>query len=464
MVVLREICWRNARLRVNWRLKCIVHVLRNVRQSLNQHMAKMNRRNVSSVLVVIFLGVPVWNVTANGFGVTSQDAFATARGEAFVATANNASAIYYNPAGITQLKGNNLRGGLYGIYLDPSYTAPLGRYDSGKTYNIGKHYNFIPQLFLTHSFEKVPVSVGLGVYAPFGGSMDWPNHASFNTVATRGKLTYLTVDPVMAVRLSPNLAIGGGVMVNYVNMDLEQVVSYPTRDPNFFRFKGDGLSVGYNLGALWQPIDQISIGATLRSSAMVNLKGHTQFQYPPNTPYTSFPAQVDFTFPLTAVVGISYRPTFKWNLEFDANYTDWGSFGTTTIYQQGSAFGFPRTIPVNLYWQPSWVYEFGVTRYFDTGWHVSAGYAYNENSVPDAYYTPLAADLGRHFFSVGVGYAGKRFNFDVAYQFGYGPARTVTGSTPPIVFSNFGSPISHPADGKYEFTSHAVLVTVGVHF
>jgi long-chain fatty acid transport protein len=44
---------------------------------------------------------------ADGFRLPDQDAFATARGEAFAATADNASAIYYNPAGITQLEGWN---------------------------------------------------------------------------------------------------------------------------------------------------------------------------------------------------------------------------------------------------------------------------------------------------------------------------------------------------------------------
>ncbi len=53
------------------------------------------------------------------------------------------------------------------------------------------------------------------------------------------------------------------------------------------------------------------------------------------------------------------------------------------------------------------MYEFGVTRYFDSGWHVSAGYVFNENSVPNAYYSPLAADMDRHFFSLGAGRNGK---------------------------------------------------------
>jgi long-subunit fatty acid transport protein len=109
------------------------------------------------------------------------------------------------------------------------------------------------------------------------------------------------------------------------------------------------------------------------------------------------------------------------------------------------------------------MYEFGVTRYFDSGWHVSGGIVYNESSVPDANYTPIVTDMDRYFLSAGTGYKGKHFNFDIAYQFGYGPAHTVTGSTPP------STPVQntitdHPADGKYDFISQAVLVSVGWRF
>src|SRR5271169_4226527 len=84
----------------------------------------MNRCNTVKLLIAAALcGLPL-TLSANGFRLADQDAFATARGEAFVATADNPSAIYYNPAGITQLQGGNLRSGIYGIYLDPSYHPP----------------------------------------------------------------------------------------------------------------------------------------------------------------------------------------------------------------------------------------------------------------------------------------------------------------------------------------------------
>jgi hypothetical protein len=69
--------------------------------------------------------------------------------------------------------------------------------------------------------------------------------------------------------------------------------------------------------------------------------------------------------------------------------------------------------------------------------------------------------LDRHFFNIGAGRKGKRFDCDIAYQLGYGPTHTVSGSTPS---SLAGVNSGESADGKYGFNSQAVLVTVGMHF
>ena len=61
-----------------------------------------------------------------------------------------------------------------------------------------------------------------------------------------------------------------------------------------------------------------------------------------------------------------------------------------------------------------------------------------------------------HFLSVGFGHKGERFDFDVAYQFGYGPDRRVSGSAP--------SATGQTADGTYNFISHALSVSVSWHF
>ena len=425
----------------------------------------MNRHQKKILIIVLGLACGcLQSATANGMRLVSQDGFATSRGEAFVATADNASAVYYNPAGISQLEGDQIRSGIYALYFDPTFTPPDTAPNAGKTYHIKTKTAAAPQLFVTHSMDDTPVTFGLGIYAPHGAGLEWADDTGFRTVGTKSELTYLRVNPVVALKILPGLSIAGGLMADYSKIKLEQGTRpfYLPPQVNFFHFEGDGFSFGYNLGLLWQPHDMISFGATFRSTTAFNMNGHTEFQQTPGViQYERHEAEADFTFPMTAVFGLSFRPTPKWNIEVDADYTDWSSFGTITIKQQGSVpNGIKQNPPFTLAWKPSWIYECGVTRYFDNGWRMSAGYLYNQNSVPDANYTPLVADVDRHFVTIGVGRKGRKIDFDIAYQLGIGKAQTVVGSVP----SSAAQIQGQNADGTYDFVSHAILLTVGLRF
>jgi long-chain fatty acid transport protein len=420
----------------------------------------MNKREMAKRLWAAVFHLAPLALLANGVRLGSQDGFASARGEAFAATADNPSAIFYNPAGITQLAGHQVRGGVYGLYYNPTFRPP----DDSRTHHVNERFAAAPQLFYTGTPRTGPLSFGLGIYAPFGGKLNWPQDTGFRAVTLKSALQYATINPVLALKVSPTFSVGAGVMLNYANLELTQGIRRDQLPPPFtdvFRFKGDGWSVGYNAGVLWQPHETLAFGASFRSAAAVALNGHTEVLLFPviPTPYRSA-ADTRYNFPLTAVVGVSYRPTPDWNLEFNADYTDWSSFGTITIHQAAPNNNVQPNPSFILDWQPSWMYAFGATRYLPNGWHVSAGYLFNENSVPDAHYTPAVADLDRHFFSLGAGRRGARLDWDVVYQFGYGPARRVTGSTP----STVGQIAGQTADGTYEFISHAVLLTVGFRF
>jgi long-chain fatty acid transport protein len=419
---------------------------------------------ITKLLLVSLLlaGVP-WALLANGMRLVSQDAFASARGEAFVATADNPSAIYYNPAGISQLAGLNLRGGLYGLYLDPTFQPPDGAVNSGNTYHIKDRYAAAAQLFGTYRSAQSPLSLGLGIYAPYGASITWPQDTGFRSVAIEASLIYMRFNPVAAVELLPGLSLGAGVMVDYGNISMEQGLRAREMPfVNSFRFSGDGWSVGYNAGLLWQPHPKLALGATLRSATPITMDGETEFEQQPVIQPTTLPASAEFEYPYTVTMGISFRPTPRWNFEFNADYTDWSSLDTVTIYQHETPpYPVQQDVPVTLNWRASWMYAFGVTRYFDGGWRVSAGYVFNESSVPNDYYSPLAADLNRHFVTIGVGHKGRRWDFDITYQFGYGPDHTVTGSTPA---STPALAAGQTADGTYDFVSHGILVSVGLHF
>jgi long-chain fatty acid transport protein len=429
----------------------------------------MNTRLTLALLVIALIGGPPSPLNAGGVRIASQDGFATARGEAFVATADNPAAIYYNPAGITQIEGTAVRSSLYGIYLNPNFSPEPGQPNSGNTYHLENKLAAAPSLFCAVTPEASPLSFGLGLYAPYGGNVNWPDDTGFRAVTTESTLQYLTINPVIALKPVASFAIAAGAMVNYVNLESAQGLRrFQGIQNDYFRFTGDGWSASYNLGVLWKPQAWVALGATIRGAAQVTLEGQTEFARPVQIPATTLDAQADYKFPFTAVVGISVRPTPKWNLEFNADYTDWSSFDSTVIHQATPPGGWPnylgqwpQDISVLMDWQPSWMYEFGLTHYFDNDWHVSAGYVYSQNSVPDTYYLPATLDLDRHFISAGIGCKGPHLDFDIAYQFGYGPRRTVDGSRLP---TNLVPAADQVADGTYEYISHAVMLTVGLHF
>ena len=100
---------------------------------------EMDRPTKTSCARLSFSGLALWlplaaallslrptAALALGFRIPNQDAAATARGNAFTATADNPSAIYYNPAGITQLPGQNMQFGLHVISVNSSYDGPGG--------------------------------------------------------------------------------------------------------------------------------------------------------------------------------------------------------------------------------------------------------------------------------------------------------------------------------------------------
>jgi long-chain fatty acid transport protein len=406
----------------------------------------MKLRKYVSVSAGMLLACPGMSY-GHGFRLPDQDAQATARGEAFAATANNPSAIYYNPAGITQLRGHNVRAGVFGIALESTYENA-----SGEDFDTTDKLHPVPNLFYTFSPEKFPLAFGLGAYSPYGLGTEWPEDTGFRSIALKSEMTYMTLNPVVAWRVLTNLSIAAGPQFNYSEIKLTRgATPYPFNDRSLLR--GDATSYSFNAGVLWQPTKQWSFGAAYRSETEMDYEGHTKVSFkvpPPGYPeFIDMAAEASLPFPQSVVLGVSFRPTEKWNLEFNVDWTDWDRVNTVNIHQ-----AIPSALVLN--WESSLYYEFGLTRYFENGWHVSGGYIFNENSVPDATFNPLVPDLDRHFVSAGVGYQGSHFSVDLAYQFGFSEERTVRGSAI--------SDVGQSADGKYGYLSHAFALSLGWRF
>ena len=396
---------------------------------------------------------------ALGIRIADQDARATARGNAFTATADNPSAIYYNPAGISQLYapplslgsgvgktarpveqdgegGLRLRMGLYAITLGSKATLGGGAY----TTDISHRWQATASFYATYKKANSPLTFGLGIYSPYGFGIWYPENSPIRQLAISGSIAYTSINPVVSWQVTPTLSIAAGPTFNYAKTGLKRGI-FATDVGDAFEFEGTGWALGANAGIMWQPHPKHSFGLMYRSETQVNFDGHANTVIP-NFISNREPGTANIVFPQNIVLGYSFRPTPRWNLEVNVDWTDWDRLNTVTLNKVSG------TVPLPFNWQSSFFYEFGATYKFDDGFSASAGYIYSENSVPNGSFNPIVPDSNRHIFTVGVGKQWKKLDLDVAYQYAHGPSRTVTGL----------------AAGNYQFDSHALTISAGYHF
>lgn len=349
---------------------------------------------------------------ANGARLPSQDAVAVARGYAWTATADSPSAVYYNPAGLAFLEGAEVQAGVHFLRSEGSYSGAAG------SASMKSETFALPSIFASQPVIKGDrsVTVGLGVYAPFGTRTEWPANGPFATVATRNEIEFVRYSFTVAARFSEHVSVGASLQYNDVDADLHRAVGLSPGDD--FGFLGSGTSWSYNVGVMYRPLPRHSFGFQYQSKVSMGIDGMTSL-----TPYNvSEPGAVDWVFPQHFAIGYSYRPSEQWNIEVGYDRTYWSALKTLTLQRPVSG---PLPIPFN--WHDSAYYGLGAT-YYAGGFRYSAGVNYSENSVPNQWFSPSVPDVTRTLFNVGVGYTGGAWKVDTLVQWAPNTERSVVGS------------------------------------
>jgi len=185
----------------------------------------------------------------------------------------------------------------------------------------------------------------------------------------------------------------------------------------------------------------------------MNFKGATTYQ--PGIFVASAETTARAHFPQIISGGISFRPTPKWNLEVDVDWSDWRPLSTVTLAGTKDIFGFD--LPLQLDWHDSLFYEFGITRYFQHGWFASVGYFYCTETAPGKNFTPAIPDTALHVACVGLGHQGEHWRWALSAEFITGPARSISNSQP--------NPYTQEsANGKYQLSIPAISLSLARRF
>ncbi|RMH09923.1 MAG: long-chain fatty acid transporter [Nitrospirae bacterium] len=457
------------------------------------------------------LGVALGSVVATGslsrvhaeaFRILDQSASATGQGAAFAAQADDPSAVYFNPAGMTQLSGVQLTMGTLLIGGSIDYRSLTGVQATG---NFGGAVANPPpsSVYLTANLGAlgVPslqrVTLGIGVNAPFGNLTAYPPTTPFATVLTSSALPLLDIKPTMGVKVNDVLAVGAGLDI-YTFSGLfgeGQVELQQLAGPEFatgalallgspgdtIELNGTDTAVGFNVGLLVTPLRNergqplVNLAFVYRSHTTLALKGLLINR----TQATTFPASADVNLPQILTWGAAVWPIrtarSEWKVEVDVDYADWSSFQNLDIRLANGL-----TLPKPRRWKGVPVVMVG-TEYrwlsLRPDWQMAlrGGYVYSQTPVPTETFTPDLPDSNYHALSVGAGWLctghGKflgiipcggdggahrggiaSIGLDLAYQAILYQERTITNNVDPRV------------NGTWDTTIHVGALNFRVNF
>jgi len=410
------------------------------------------------VAVSLFCWCPSW-AWASGFALVQQGTAAMAQGNAFVAEASDASAVFYNPAGLTQLKRAQFYQGSFFNYPDREYSGGQDSQTNHRLYRSMTAYIAIP----VHD----RIALGFGFFSPFGMGTVWPMTWAGRYITTFSSMQTYSLNPVISVKVLENLSLAAGYDVMWSKVRLKRKIPVVFRGKVFpdgeTQVTGEGSGSGYNLGLHYEPVSGVKLGVAYRSQIKVNHSGAftTSLPVPLGAGPTS-PGEATIVYPPSLTMGIAYSRFKPLAFEFDTTWTGWSSYDKLKINldQRVLINGVPTTTlttPKN--WHDTWAFRFGASYEVNDWMKLRAGYIYDLTPVPDTSFDPQVPDSNRHIFTVGQDLKIWRFTLGIAYNYILSEARTKNNT---IVTNGVAAPLQ--ANGRYKSDVHSLGLSWSFYF
>lgn len=372
-------------------------------------------------------------------GFALNEMSAAAIGNAFAgvgATADNASTIYYNPAGLSRMSGQQFTVG--GAAIRPSIdfrnggsvTATGARLSGGNGGDAGS-WSAVPALY--YATDLMPaLRFGIGLQSAFGLKTEYDNGWVGRYQALKSELQTVNLNPTLAYAVNERFSVGAGISAQYAKVSLSRAIDFGTicagalgvarcapagllpqsRDGKV-KLDGDDWAFGFNLGMLYMPTPTTRFGLAYRSSIHHTLSGgEARYEKPAGLPalLASNPAFANNG--VTAALDLPETLNFsaymeldpKWALLGDINWTRWSRFDELRVK---FANGSPDSV-VREAWRNTTRIGAGLNYRYHDAWTLRTGLSYERSPVKDAFRTPSIPDAGRTILAFGLQYKPTR--------------------------------------------------------
>ena len=367
------------------------------------------------------------------------------------ATAADATTLFANPAGMTQLTGTNMSGNATFIYAPADIENAQGS-QAGTNNGDMIPPTWVGAGFMTHQMND-QLTIGIGNYAPFGLATNYESSFQGRYFGDKSKVKVIAIQPTIAYKLTPELSIGMGISVS----KLEGLLSaYSIALTNPVEVNGDDISYGYNVGVLWQVMPQTRIGFDYRSKTDYNLEGTTEL----TGTGIEFPATLDISTPATFELSVSHELNPNVNIHGSVGLTQWSVLEKLVIENGGGASGAFKTSIEELDWKDSWAYSVGADWKMDDALTLRAGLGIDKTPVTDSHRSVRVPSEDRTVLSLGLSYdINDKMSIDAAYMYLKEDTAHVNASKS---VSSINGPITYSAD--YKGIAHLIGAQLNMKF
>lgn len=372
-------------------------------------------RLIPALLAVAFSGA----ASASGFALWEQNA--SGLGNAFAgsaAVADNASTIYFNPAGMTRLQAREFSLGANIITTSFQFQndgSRVGAFQLAGDGGDGGGTSFVPNGYL--SWQVAPDwYVGLGIGAPYGNVVEydapWKGSAHSNSFEIK---TY-NINPSVAWRANEWLSLGAGVSWQRITANYKSAVGIGGLTPaqtaaiaaSTKEFDADDDSWNWNIGALFTVAPQTRIGVSYRSKTKYTLDGNISVTGPSAAINLagSSGAKTDVDLPDLFILSIAQGIGDQWEILGDVSWMGWSSVKELDIVRTSPSLTSPAGSTAQILetrFKDTWRFALGANYKMRQDIKFRAGIAYDNSPVPnDEYRITSLPDNDRTWLTAGV--------------------------------------------------------------
>jgi long-chain fatty acid transport protein len=348
-------------------------------------------------------------VQAGGFALTEQGA--SGIGNAFAgasALGEDATTVFFNPAGMSRLKNFELSLGGSLIRLDTKFTGtatnPAAMGGGSATGGSGGDAGgtaAVPHLYLVAPVGD-RIRLGLGVSVPFGLKTEYDGDWVGRFQGIKSELRTINVNPAISWAPTDTLSVAVGVNYQTIDTELTNAVVLGAGVAGTTKLKADDSAWGWNAGVMWQAAPATRLGFSYRSGLKYGLSGDITTTNAAGgvVGAASGSARADIELPSIWSVGLVQGVTADLDLLAEATYTHWSVIDQIVVTD--SATGGVRDI-LALEFDNTWRYAVGANYRLSDTLMLRAGVAYDQSPVKSAQTrTVRLPDADRTWLALGL--------------------------------------------------------------